>query len=396
MFRIKLGSGDESVFDSFEELAFGIGTGVIGPDAQIYHDRAEKWLPVTVHPAYKKAVGAAPPPTNGAAESNGAHGPSAEPDPVASPPKSDGQDLMTLLDLGDLDQSDSGNVQESAAPQDPAPAPAEPEPAEPPEAIETVEAVVEAHSEAIEEEAAAPDALDPPRSAESSDMVDLPPVEPVENDEDPASTEEAESADPSAGLEFLSVDVADHSTDDHESTVEETEPVAESDPLDDSLEVEAQEPAAARLSDFIEVSASDDEFSTQALDSVMDEPLPVTEESPVPAAELDADEQEEEAEDEEGLKVESAFEASTSEADEADDDLVADDPEQQDDEAEVTASHDADEEEQPEVQEEPQIEEAPLAALEDEDDPIASFQPESFEPVPELSARMPGSSRKPS
>jgi len=155
MYRIKLGSGDESVFNSIEELSFGIGTGIIGQDAQIYHDRAEKWLPVTVHPAYKKAAAWSPPPDQDAAAGpagNGNSAPVQESNSTQSVADDDGQDLMTLLNLEELAEFDPRNVQESAATQDPA---------EPPETQ------VAPAGELAQE-------LEAPQSADQSDMVDLP------------------------------------------------------------------------------------------------------------------------------------------------------------------------------------------------------------------------------
>ncbi len=56
MYRIRLGSGEETELENVEDLLYGIGSGVIGPDAMIFHARAEQWLPITVHPDYKRAT----------------------------------------------------------------------------------------------------------------------------------------------------------------------------------------------------------------------------------------------------------------------------------------------------------------------------------------------------
>ena len=56
MLRIKLASGEETVFRTVAELALGIQNGLVTSRALIYHQRSEKWIPVTVHPAYKTAL----------------------------------------------------------------------------------------------------------------------------------------------------------------------------------------------------------------------------------------------------------------------------------------------------------------------------------------------------
>jgi len=56
MYRIRFTSGEEAVYRSVEELAVGIQSGVIAPDAEIYHKKSQKWLPVQTHPDYKAAL----------------------------------------------------------------------------------------------------------------------------------------------------------------------------------------------------------------------------------------------------------------------------------------------------------------------------------------------------
>jgi len=56
MYRIEVAPGEESVFRTIEELAVGIRNGVITPRARIYHHASEKWLPIGLHPHYKKAL----------------------------------------------------------------------------------------------------------------------------------------------------------------------------------------------------------------------------------------------------------------------------------------------------------------------------------------------------
>jgi hypothetical protein len=68
MYRIEVAPGEETVFRTIEELAVGIRNGLVTPRARIYHNVSQKWLPIGLHPHYKKAmelpaVSAAHPPT---------------------------------------------------------------------------------------------------------------------------------------------------------------------------------------------------------------------------------------------------------------------------------------------------------------------------------------------
>ncbi len=56
MFRIRLANGEEAVYRSIEELALGIQSGVLTPDAEVYHARGDRWLPIESHPEYAQAV----------------------------------------------------------------------------------------------------------------------------------------------------------------------------------------------------------------------------------------------------------------------------------------------------------------------------------------------------
>jgi len=56
MYRIEVASGEETVFRTIEELAIGIRNGVITPRARIFHHASQKWLPIGLHPHYKKAL----------------------------------------------------------------------------------------------------------------------------------------------------------------------------------------------------------------------------------------------------------------------------------------------------------------------------------------------------
>ena len=56
MYRIRLATGEEAVFRSIEELSVGIASGVIAPDAEIYHQKSCSWLPIQSHPDYQAAL----------------------------------------------------------------------------------------------------------------------------------------------------------------------------------------------------------------------------------------------------------------------------------------------------------------------------------------------------
>jgi hypothetical protein len=56
MYRIEVAPGEETVFRSMEELAVAIRNGVVTPRARIYHNASQKWLPIGLHPHYKKAM----------------------------------------------------------------------------------------------------------------------------------------------------------------------------------------------------------------------------------------------------------------------------------------------------------------------------------------------------
>ncbi len=53
MYRIKLGSGEEAVFRSAEELAIAVRTGVVSPMSEVFHNAGNRWLPIHVHPDYR-------------------------------------------------------------------------------------------------------------------------------------------------------------------------------------------------------------------------------------------------------------------------------------------------------------------------------------------------------
>ncbi len=56
MILIELDTGTEELFKSPEELAAAIRRGAIGPKSRIYHRGSARWLPITVHPEFRKVA----------------------------------------------------------------------------------------------------------------------------------------------------------------------------------------------------------------------------------------------------------------------------------------------------------------------------------------------------
>lgn len=92
MYRIELRAGEEAIYKTFDELAKAVRTGVITSHARVWHGASEKWLPITVHPHYKRAqeapapAAAAPPAPPAPAPADHAPAPIALPEPAAPKP----------------------------------------------------------------------------------------------------------------------------------------------------------------------------------------------------------------------------------------------------------------------------------------------------------------------
>ncbi len=56
MYRIRLGSGEEAVYRTAEEMALAVRSGVLSPTAEVFHKSADRWLPIDVHPDYRAVV----------------------------------------------------------------------------------------------------------------------------------------------------------------------------------------------------------------------------------------------------------------------------------------------------------------------------------------------------
>ena len=56
MYRIRFASGQEQVYRSIQELTAGVQRGEVNAEAEIFHQRTERWLSIQSHPHYKMAV----------------------------------------------------------------------------------------------------------------------------------------------------------------------------------------------------------------------------------------------------------------------------------------------------------------------------------------------------
>lgn len=58
MYRVELEAGREQQYDSVDAFAAAIRGGEVGPEARIFHRASSSWIPVTLHPEFKKAIAA--------------------------------------------------------------------------------------------------------------------------------------------------------------------------------------------------------------------------------------------------------------------------------------------------------------------------------------------------
>jgi hypothetical protein len=56
MYRIRLATGEEAVYRTVQELAQAVASGMVSPDAEVYHKAANRWLPINTHPDYRAAM----------------------------------------------------------------------------------------------------------------------------------------------------------------------------------------------------------------------------------------------------------------------------------------------------------------------------------------------------
>jgi len=56
MFVVEPGAGKTKGYPSARDLGAAIRRGELGPQARIYHRSTDRWLPITVHPEYRKVA----------------------------------------------------------------------------------------------------------------------------------------------------------------------------------------------------------------------------------------------------------------------------------------------------------------------------------------------------
>jgi hypothetical protein len=61
MYLVELQPGTEVLYHSVAELTAAIRKGDVGSQSWIYHRASSTWVPITVHPQYKKVTGQAAP-----------------------------------------------------------------------------------------------------------------------------------------------------------------------------------------------------------------------------------------------------------------------------------------------------------------------------------------------
>jgi hypothetical protein len=54
MFVVEPGAGKTKLYSSAQEFGAAIRRSELGPEARIYHRSTGRWLPITVHPEYRK------------------------------------------------------------------------------------------------------------------------------------------------------------------------------------------------------------------------------------------------------------------------------------------------------------------------------------------------------
>jgi len=55
MFLVEVAEGQRNHYPSADALGAAIRCGELGPQARIFHQSSSQWLPITVHPEYRRA-----------------------------------------------------------------------------------------------------------------------------------------------------------------------------------------------------------------------------------------------------------------------------------------------------------------------------------------------------
>lgn len=125
MYRIRLVTGQEQVYPSIQELTAGVQRGEVTAEAEIYHQRSDRWLSIESHPHYRMAVEGGTATRTSRLKFTRPSTPAAKPDvlptPVAQKPdQGDLEELNRLLVLLDPLPTPAQRAEpEPAAPQSP-------------------------------------------------------------------------------------------------------------------------------------------------------------------------------------------------------------------------------------------------------------------------------------
>jgi len=98
MYLVDLGSGKETLFRSGPELAEAIRRGIVSEQCRIYHRTRATWLPITVHPEFRRITAEhAAPNSAGAGRRHWTFMPPEEREAVPPPPPDPAaQEVMVL------------------------------------------------------------------------------------------------------------------------------------------------------------------------------------------------------------------------------------------------------------------------------------------------------------
>ena len=233
MYRIKLTSGEETVYNSIDALAVAVRSGEVTPDALIYHRRADRWLAISTHPHYqtiqaRSTTPAAPAAPVAQAPVQPVPTPSPATPPVPARPSQEAENEQAVENRDAMIQAKVQRLREMQRPL-----------AEPRSPVSR--AVVEPPAL---EPAAAPEPLPP--------MMSEAPAEPAASVETPPAEEDATAAEPVA--ESIPLEEADAEEALADLPMLEVEDTHEPVPSPDLVMPPAEEPAAGADFDYAPAS----------------------------------------------------------------------------------------------------------------------------------------------
>jgi hypothetical protein len=97
MYLVDLGFGKETLFRSGTELAEAIRRGIVSEQCRIYHRTRATWLPITVHPEFRRITAQHAAPRQAAGRRHWTFMPPDEAEPASAPPPDPApQEVMVL------------------------------------------------------------------------------------------------------------------------------------------------------------------------------------------------------------------------------------------------------------------------------------------------------------